>query len=245
MVEFSFAEYSRIVDHFKTIICDYEDAAGRDQFAILRHDIEFSMADAVSIAHLDSRAGVSSTFFVQVLNGSYNPLSKENRRRIAEIQELGHHVGLHLYVSHLAENDLVGLEAEIANQRRTLEIVAGRIDRFSFHRPPRWSLTVREDIICGLTNAYGPSYFEFSPKPNSIKYYADSCHRWSYGHPLDPSLFKKFQILLHPDEWSELGGDAETNFQRLFFQHEQEFRAVVSTECKHFAVVNSRGAGDI
>lgn len=237
MRAFSHAEYRRILDRFQSIICDYEDVPGRSDFALIRHDIEFSMEDALSLARLDAEAGIRSTFFVQVMNGSYNPLSKENRRRISEMRALGHHVGLHLYISHLAENDLDGLETEITEQRRTLEIVTGPIDRFSFHRPPRWSLAIREDSICGLTNAYGPSFFEFSSDPTSIKYIADSCHKWSYGHPLDPSDFRKFQVLLHPDEWSQDGGDATANFERLFLQHEQEFRDVVSTECKHFAAV--------
>ena len=80
-----------------------------------------------------------------------------------------------------------------------------RIDRFSFHRLPDWVLAKRSNILGGLINMYGPAFFEFSKKPLEIKYLADSQHRFLYGHPLDDHKFSKFQILLHPDEWTKFG----------------------------------------
>lgn len=240
---FSHHEYMLIIERYRSIACDFNEVHRREAFAIIRHDIEFSMIDAVALARLDASVGIRSTFFVQTINGAYNPLSKENRRRISEIRDLGHHVGLHLYVSHLEEGDERGLLAEIDYQRTILEVVTGMLDRFSFHRPPHWVLKIREDHIHGLINAYGPSFFELSTSPTEIKYIADSAHKWSYGHPLRTMPFDKFQILLHPDEWSTAGGDTETNFRRLFRQREAEFRDLVSTECKHFATVAGAFAG--
>ena len=109
-------------------------------------------------------------------------------------------------------------------------------DVFSFHRPPRWVLEIRDDIFCGAINAYGSSYFEFSDNPLQIKYIADSKHHWGYGHPMDALAFSKIQILIHPDEWTEKGEeDVNPFFNELIEEHQKEFIETLDSETKHFS----------
>ena len=44
---------------------------------------------------------------------------------------------------------------------------------------------------------------------------ADSKHRFSYGHPLDNLKYNKYQLLLHPDEWTPIGHPEGKNFTSL------------------------------
>ena len=171
------------------------------------------------------------------MNDAYNPFSKINHDAIQMIHKMGHSVGLHAYISHLDEGDLSALFGELKKQKEIFE-KGLKMDClcFSFHRPPMWVLKIREDQICGMFNAYGPSFFELSSYPEDIKYVSDSKHDWSYGHPLEVGERRKLQILAHPDEWTENGDQNLVEFfNQLKYEHEQEFIRTLSKETKHYA----------
>ena len=66
------------------------------------------------------------------------------------LKSLGHKVGLHFYVSHIVQNDKEGLVKEFEKQKSLFEDGFGfGFDVFSFHRPPKWVLEIRDDIFCG------------------------------------------------------------------------------------------------
>ena len=109
------------------------------------------------------------------------------------------------------------------------------VDRFSFHRPPRWVLENRADKISGYINMYGESFFEFSNNPQEIRYLADSRHEFAYGHPLENHDFKKFQILLHPDEWTRIGYPEQKNFESLLDEHSEVFIETMNNETTNYA----------
>ena len=85
---------------------------------------------------------------------------------------------------------------------------------------------------------YGPSFFEYTMKPQEIKYLADSMHRFSYSHPLDELNFKKYQILLHPDEWSEDGCQERNNFLMLIEDNSRRFKMTLTAETKNYVKYN-------
>jgi len=233
----SLQEYRDIISKYKPIICDYPDTAGRDSFCIIRHDVEFSVSRAFDLMKIDSECGIRASFFFQVMNGAYNPLSVANRALIRQIAEAGHHVGLHLYVSHIEPGDVATLRRELAFQRDILAAILGRaVDRFSYHRPPRWVLALEEPVLDDIINAYAPEYFELTDgaPPAEILYMADSQHNWKYGHPLDDSKYRKFQILLHADEWTGDGAEARDNFHELIERNRAEFVEIIRSECNHY-----------
>ena len=135
---------------------------------MIRHDVEFSPRRALEIARLDDSAGVESSFLFQVKSNAYNLFSSENLNILQEVMALNRKVGLHLYVSDIAEGEWATLEKELELQVSIFESVTDMpVDRFSFHRPPRWVLENRADKISGYITMYGES-FEFSNNPQGV-----------------------------------------------------------------------------
>ncbi len=235
---FSYDEYKLILEALKTKKTTFEDAL-KGEFAILRHDVEFNIDRAQKIGAIDKEHGIKSTFFFQVISSAYNPFSVKNKTKILSLVEMGHSVGLHFYVSHVPTNNFEKLEYEFNQQKKMFE--AGLelpCKIFSFHRPApsSWVLEIRKDYLFGTINAYGPSFFEYSPNPKQIKYTADSNHRWKYGHPLDNLEFKKMQILVHPDEWSNNKDLTELGFLKsLVEDSRKDFISTVDEELGSFA----------
>ncbi|MDC0596916.1 hypothetical protein OAP43_04040 [Candidatus Pseudothioglobus singularis] len=232
---FSYKEYNLIIEKYQSRIIDFLEVDSND-FVLIRHDVEFSCERALSIAYLDAKWSIPSSFLFQAKSNAYNPLSTVNSEIIRKICDLGCHVGLHLYVSHIEDGNWEKLEEELINQKSIIELITGHpCDRFSFHRPPKWVLECRDDYIADTLNIYGKSFFEFNSNPKTIKYLADSQHRFQYGHPLNDYSQQKMQILLHPDEWSDDGLNEEKNFRALESEHIVQFYKTLDSETKHFA----------
>ena len=235
---FSYDEYKLILEALKTKKTTFEDALKGD-FTILRHDVEFNIDRAKKIGVIDNEYGIKSTFFFQVISSAYNPFSVKNKAKILSLIKMGHTVGLHFYISHVPVNNFEKLEHEFNLQKKIFE--AGLelpCKIFSFHRPApsSWVLEIRKDYLFGALNAYGPSFFEYSPTPKKIKYISDSNHRWRYGHPLDNLEFSKIQILAHPDEWSNEKNLTELEFLKsLVDESRRDYIATVDEELKSFA----------
>ena len=238
IIPFSYKEYSLIIEKYKSRIVDFFEVDNND-FVLIRHDVEFSVERALGIAYLDAKWSIPSSFLFQVKSNAYNPLSTFNSENIRKICDLDCHVGLHLYVSHIEAGNWKKLEEELINQKNIFELITDRpCDRFSFHRPPKWVFERRDGYIAGILNMYGKSFFEFDSNPKTIKYLADSQHRFQYGHPLNDYRQKKIQILLHPDEWSVDGLNTEKNFRALESKHMLQFYKTLDSESKHFAKYN-------
>lgn len=235
-------EYRAIIRKYKPLIKDYRDIhAASDDFCLIRHDVEFSVSRALMLAEIDHQEGITSSFFIQVSNNAYNPLSTTNHAMIQRIAALGHHIGLHFYVSHLSEQSPAVLKEELMRQIQILEFATQvPVDRFSYHRPPRWVLELPRFHDDHIINAYDPLYFELTAPgadAQHIKYMADSQHKWHYGHPLDTHAHQQFQILLHPDEWTPTGLDVRENFEDLIATDTKEFVECIRSECKHYDLI--------
>ena len=235
---FSYDEYKLILEALKRKKTTFDDAL-KGEFTILRHDVEFNIDRAQKMGAIDKEYGIKSTFFFQVISSAYNPFSVKNKAKIQSLIDMGHSVGLHFYVSHVPVKNFEKLEYEFNQQKKIFE--AGLelpCKIFSFHRPApsSWVLEIRKDYLFGALNAYGPSFFEYSPDPKNIKYTADSNHRWKYGHPLDNLEFSKMQILVHPDEWSNKKDTTELEFLKsLVDDSRKDFITTVDEELGSFA----------
>lgn len=233
--------YFTILDKYSANAQDIVDvyALEPDFYSILRHDVEFSLERAHKVSLWDNEKNFPSSILVQVYSDAYNIFSVTSQNILRAIDNLEYcTIGLHLYVSHIKENDWEGLYREINLQSKILSDCMQRpIDRFSIHRPPEWTLRNRDDVICGMLNFYGGSFFEFHPKPKQIKYLADSQHCFKYGNPLDDFEHKKYQLLLHPDEWTDFGEDTNANFNSLMNEHAQRFVSCLKSETNHYTKV--------
>ncbi len=238
--EFSYFEYRNIIEHYQPKIKDFSEVTKDDEsFCVLRHDVEFVLERALKMAEIDHEYGIVSSFFIQVMNSAYNPLSIKNKKILKQLRRLGHKVGLHLYLSHIDEENPDILLEELEEQAKILEIcINDSVDRFSYHRPPKWVLPIDLSDRTSLINAYSSNYFEYlieNNLPKKIKYYSDSNHKWSYGHPLDEEKYSRFQLCIHPDEWTEFGGDDIDNFKNMLHQSRKIFMDNIDSEYKTFS----------
>lgn len=60
----------------------------------LRHDVEWSLEDAVALAELEAEMGVRATFFIRADGIAFNPWSSAAKLQIMRLAELGHAVGV-------------------------------------------------------------------------------------------------------------------------------------------------------
>lgn len=240
----SYDEYRKILKEVKASgkLKDYKDALSADEFLILRHDVEFSLERAYKMARIEEMECVSSTYFIQITNNSYNALSMQNRKMIKEMSDMGHKIGLHYHLNGIT--DPLKTRDGIRDQIRIMsEMCEMPIDRFSIHRPVR-EVYYNSIPIDGIINAYSPEFFtlteegaEVREENLEVKYIADSRHRWNYGYP-DAETFhrnRKIQLLIHPDFWSDEGYNAKRNFEKLVEENTLTYMETLDGECKHFS----------
>lgn len=172
------------------------DLLAKERFVLMRHDVEFSLDDAVTIARADREAGVRSTFFLQ-LGSDYNIFENANVPLVAEILELGHDIGLHYDVELLEMSNADPTDLA----RRMIALIESfwstRVWAVSPHMPMR---SGRRLEIPGVVDAYDPLYF------TEIKYLSDSTQVWREG--VVTSLLDEhdqIQLLTHEYYWSEEG----------------------------------------
>ena len=168
----------------------------RERFVLMRHDVEFSLDDALTIARADHDAGVRSSFFLQ-LGSDYNIFENDSVPLVREILDLGHDIGLHYDVEQLEMSSAE--PADLA--RRMIDLIetfwSTRVWAVSPHMPMR---SGRRLEIPGVVDAYDPLYF------TEIKYVSDSTQVWREGvvtRLLDDHA--RIQLLTHEYYWSHEG----------------------------------------
>lgn len=238
MNSFSFEEYEQILDFYKSKIIDFSEVnKQKKSFCLIRHDVEFSLKKALEIAYIDKSKEVKSSFFFQLNNNFYNLLSSENIQIVKKIKNMGHNIGLHFYMSNIKQENFFKLIEAFNIQILIFRKIFGKIDRFSIHRPPEWVLKLKKNFYKNYINTYDKKYFEYCEKnfnPIKIKYFSDSNHNWTYGHPLDKHNYSKVQILIHPDEWSKKGSDHDQNIWSIIDEKKIDIIQTIKNEYKTF-----------
>lgn len=238
---FSYDDYREIIRIIKSTgrYCDYKTAIERDEFVLMRHDVEFSVERAYALSKVEESMDFTSTFFFQWTNNSYNILSRRNRDMIKDMHERGQNIGLHFALNGMTDMQQIRLqilkEMEILN-----EMFGFKIDTFSVHRPSKDVL--RENIkLPGMLNAYQDEFFTFvedmqEDSPVAVKYMSDANHIWRYGYPNADNInnHKKVQILVHPFSWTKEGYDNFDNYKSLVHEKEKILIDSIDVECKDF-----------
>ena len=242
---FSYSEYRNIITLVKSKlkIVDFKDVInyGHDTFCVLRHDIEFSVDRALTMARIESdELGVKSTYTVQLRNNTYNALSQKNIEAIQEIKKLGHKIGLHQNPPLMSDDELVEY---ILKDIETLEHYYDfEVDRFAFHRCGSNPKLLEKYVeVPNKINCYAKEFFHHftGPRPDKIHvhYLADSNHKWKYGHPMhiDYSIYPwRMQLLTHPYSWTEKGYENINNFSRLIRERTDELVSDMNSETNTF-----------
>mgnify|MGYP001161236470 CR=1 FL=1 len=93
------------LDKYKTLLADLTDGGlfptvewnrtPTRNTLFLRHDVDFSVDFAHTLAKFEADLGVQSTFFFMLTSNMYNLMAPENQRLVHEIIEMGHKVSIH------------------------------------------------------------------------------------------------------------------------------------------------------
>ena len=241
---FSFNDYREIIRIIKETgrYCTFDEAKDKDEFIIMRHDVEYSVDRAYALSKVEESMDFRSTFFFQWTNNSYNILSRKNRDILTDMHERGQNIGLHFALNGMT--DMRMIRDRIKQEINMLSDMLGfEINSFSIHRPSPSVLA--EDIkLNGILNAYQDEFFTFDPKasPQSqleVKYMSDANHIWRYGYPDEETINKhdKIQILTHPFAWTKKGYDNLDNYKTLVNEKYKELIDSIDNECKDFGPI--------
>lgn len=184
---------------------------------ILRHDVDWSPRKALTMAEIESDVGVTSTFFFLTSSPMYNPLNDRTREVVAEIESLGHRVGLHFDTHQYwsGEPEAGAVSRRVDFEQEVLAGVADRVDSsVSFHNPPEWVLNESFD---GFVNAYASRFL------SEIEYVADSNQRWTDEEPVLADSVEAVQVLTHPVLW---GAEPGSTVERLEVEQQAVFDAI-------------------
>ena len=238
---FSFDDYREIIRIIKSTdrYVTYKEALNRDNFILMRHDVEYSVERAYNLSKVEDSMDFTSTYFFQWTNNSYNILSRKNMDMVKDMHERGHVIGLHYALNGMTDMELV--RKQIVKEIHILSEMFGfQVDTFSVHRPSKDIL--RENIkLPGIINAYQDDFFTFAENvtedtPVAVKYLSDANHIWRYGYPDERNILghDKVQILTHPFAWTKEGYDNFDNYKALVAEKEREVIDSIDAECKDF-----------
>jgi hypothetical protein len=175
---FELAHYRELLEAAKSggyrfATFDEPPAAG---LLFLRHDVDLSLDAALTMAEVETAAGVRATYLLMTESVFYNLASSEGRSTLVRLRELGHRVGLHAVYPNAILDD------------RFDPVVA-------WHNP---SPEYMSEPIPGAVNTYAEPHF------STIAYRSDSNQNWRSGCPHDElaaGAFPWLQLLVHPEIW--------------------------------------------
>jgi len=191
-----------------------------------------TMDSALKMAEVESKAGVSSTYFLLLRSSMYNLFAKDTSEKVRKIISLGHRIGLHFDPSLYSYSTTSDLNTFCSDECFLLESFFNiSVDIVSFHRPEPNFLGF-DGRIGGRIHTYHPSYF------NDIVYCSDSRGEWRYGHPLDvieSSNLLAIQLLVHPIWWdSSKNENSIERLDRLVLEHNYSYQLELSRNCQVF-----------
>lgn len=155
----------------------HESVTAPRQF-LMRHDIDLSVENCLEFARIEHELGIAGTYFVRVHARLYNPFEFHIYRKLREIENLGHELGLH-YEPGFAM--AVG-EDELQMVRREKAILEAILDHpvvsSATHLPGKSGKTITDANV----SSFGLKYEAYTPRfVDGFKYLSDSNGRWREG----------------------------------------------------------------
>lgn len=145
---------------------------------VLRHDIDFTLDNAVNICDIEHSLDIESTYFVRLHAKNYNPFTLESVVKLKHIINNGHEIGLHFEPDFYKFFNYKPLqqfkkEVRILGDMLDIDIIGA-----ATHEPSRCGYLITDDNINELPIEY-EAYC--SSLMNSYKYISDSGARWREG----------------------------------------------------------------
>ena len=204
--DFTFSNYQRLLQlalNMGFIFGDYYlDHSGKSYKEIVwRHDVEFSVHNALKMAKIEKELGIKAYYFFQIHSEFYSIFEKEIYLLAKEIVKLDHYIGLHFDAHFWEIQDQKELEECLFNDIKLLESLLGvEIKSFSYHNTTPQLLALNDTYYAGMLNVYAKLIRE------KYRYCTDSTGIWRYerlGDVLQDSSIQYLQVLTHDGMWQE------------------------------------------
>lgn len=161
-MKFTYSSYRELISLLRQggySFTDYHTYEDVEHPVILRHDIDYSIEKAVTLATLEQELRVKSTWFVLVTGDFYNVASRHSRECLFRIKNMGHEIGLHFDETAYGPLDGESMTAAILKERELLQdVTESEVGTVSMHRPSKWVLEANLKIP-GMVNSYGREFF--------------------------------------------------------------------------------------
>lgn len=210
-MDYTYRSYAALLDHIRACgrtICPFRDVPDSGSFAILRHDVDYSVIKARQMAAFEHQHGVRSTYFVLLTSPYYNLLTADNLKAAREIAAMGHEIGLHYDTGVVGSTDHDTLSSKVIELARFLaESVGVPVSSLAQHNPSETSIRLQ---VPGYVDAYGDRFFR------EIAYLSDS--RRLFGVPDVPRFFREHarsQLLIHPLWWHDEDVSRRASFSAI------------------------------
>lgn len=213
-MEFSQKSYSSFLDECskKFVFCDYSNFQDKQNFLLLRHDIDFSVENALQMAKIESNLGVQSTYLFDIHSPFYNPLEESEIEKIHAIKSMGHKIGIHFdhtpYKLHGEDELLKHLKMQIDIFNHYFCVIP---EVFSFHNPDTVTAKFDKYKYCNTINTYATLF------KSSVPYCSDSGGVWRFKNLMDfihDTNIHCAQILVHPIWWQQEVAEPLTKVRR-------------------------------
>jgi len=200
--DFSYSTYQNFLSIFLNSsrnLCfrDFSQENLKEEFFLLRHDVDFSPEAALNMAELEANMGIKATYFILFSSPHYNLFDNEHILFPRKLSQLGHEVGLHYDLKVFETfNNKSPLEI-LEIQSETLSTLAGaEVKSIAMHNP---SLS-GDDLFreTKFLNAYSDQF------TRKISYFSDSCGAWRdefVNHIENQNIPPQMQLLIHPFFW--------------------------------------------
>ena len=190
---------------------DFLEKNPRDNFIVMRHDVDLSLKHALEMARLEHSLGIKATYFVRT-SGKYSITGKELR----SIAAMGHEIGLH-FDSDIAQK---GFKPEMLKQKELLEKASGtRIFGAALHKLKKFGCDEIGDLhfMEPYLGELGLEYDAYSDAfLKKMKYISDSSRHWVEGDMLEHmGKETRLCILTHPIWWSSRTASLVTIIEEL------------------------------
>lgn len=196
-MEFTYDAYKNLIKSLyeqNYEVATYHNWEKYKKCAILRHDIDYDISKAVSLARVENELNMQSTYFVLLKSDFYNTLSLKSIEQLHVILDYGHEIGLHF--DEVSYPDIKSPQEAIKYIREEAEILGKtlgcRISTVSMHRPSKMILEADLEIP-EMINSYGQTFF------HDFKYISDSRRRWreDIDSIIESEEYSRLHILTH------------------------------------------------
>lgn len=181
----------------------------------LRHDIDFSLDRALSLARINAELGIVSNFFVMLSNPYYNLFDSRNKSIINEIVDMGNMLSLH-YDEAQYHDRCFGLRLELKTFEHLTNISPQII---SLHRPSKDFLANQWTKDIGIMTTYDAEHFKDIVYISDSAMSFDAARAWKVFE--DSNQRTRVQLLLHPIWWFSEGSSTVNEVIDVIMQETQ------------------------